>query len=256
MDTDFERHDLGLLSSNTFNKLKSRLIEVFGVFTCDEIVAVYGTADYLFNQLNNRFSIDDHRFVVEQWSDKVFDYFAKKVIPHKVEVYRAGEWLIMQRWVTGTGINLVKFNDLLYIHDLSKFSSAEAFGYAFFNFGGGSDEKEVEDFERAWHHHKMNNPHHPEYWLNPNRSGVIEPLEMPKIYVLEMIADWIGAGKTYGTSLKDWLPENIEKFFFHHKTVDFLLHVLVNLGFVCKKEGPNRLSAEKDRFLPEISLLP
>ena len=60
----------------------------------------------------------------------------------------------------------------------------------------------------------MNNPHHPEYWLNPNRSGELEPLPMPNIYTLEMIADWIGAGKTYGSTLEEWLPKNINKFKF------------------------------------------
>lgn len=228
--------------------MKKELRRLLGLFV-DGIE--YGDPENLFDLLATRFFIDDARFLVKGTNDKVVDYFEKKVIPHKIEVYKAGEWLIHQQW-TSSWIDPLALKDLLYIHDLSKFSSAEAFGYAFFNFTGGSDEKEVEDFERAWHHHKMNNPHHPEYWLNPNRSGVLEPLEMPKVYVLEMIADWIGAGKTYGNELIDWLPKNIEKFYFHHKTVDFLLHVLGNLGFICKKEGPNRLSVLTDHFLPTI----
>ena len=92
-------------------------------------------------------------------------------------------------------------------------------------------------FEKAWHHHKQNNPHHPEYWLNPNRSGILDVLPMPKIYVLEMIADWIGAGKTYGSTLEEWLPSNLHKFVWHRETANNVFSILLHLGIKTEFNG-------------------
>lgn len=161
-------------------------------------------------EFQNKFGIVDAMF-----TEKIIDYFKKVVIPHKIEVYKAGMQLLSDH-TDKTELLLTKdgqtdFVNNLIVHDLSKFSVHEAFGYSGYNRSTGEGK---EAFERAWHHHKMYNKHHPEYWLNPNRGGVMEPLAMPNIYALEMIADWIGAGKTYGSTLQEWLPGNIGKFLF------------------------------------------
>ena len=54
---------------------------------------------------------------------------------------------------------------------------------------------------------------------------------MPKIYVAEMVADWTGAGRTYGSTLEEWLPKNIDSFLFHPSTAICLHGILFNLGF-------------------------
>jgi hypothetical protein len=160
--------------------------------------------------------------------DRVIKYFKEKVIPHKIEVLKAGEELLKNEGLCKSLlIEENDFHDNLLIHDLSKFSDYESFGYTQHNF---KDPQPDQAFEYAWHHHKMNNPHHPEHWLNPNRSGELEVLPMPNIYILEMIADWIGAGRTYGSTLEQWLPGNFKKFKFHpltHETVVRILHIIL-----------------------------
>lgn len=144
-----------------------------------------------------------------------------RVVRHKIEVYKAG----MSLWCPEELKSEFKYN--LIVHDLSKFSKSEAFAYANHDFKSKALDPE---FEAAWHHHKMVNPHHPEYWLNPGRDGVCEPIPMPAIFILEMLADWIGAGKTYGSELRDWLPLNLHKFRFHAQTLADLGQALSNFG--------------------------
>ena len=42
------------------------------------------------------------------------------------------------------------------------------------------------------------NPHHWEYWIDYGENGEIIAQKTPWKYVIEMICDWIGAGKVYG----------------------------------------------------------
>lgn len=143
----------------------------------------------------------------------ILEYLYNVVKPYKKEVYNAGMEILNSSKIDGLLSEQEKLNFRynLVFHDFSKISVNEVFGYANYDRKAGTGKAE---FELAWHHHKMNNPHHPEYWLNPNCRGELEPLPMPKIYILEMIADWIGAGKTYGSTLVEWLPSNIGKFQF------------------------------------------
>lgn len=178
--------------------------------------------------LHGRYTVNDFAYHDDMYHFGIMDYFKKTVIPHKIAVFEAGMELFKKEWFK----NYMKAPDEelylenLWLHDLSKFSANEAFGYALYNRHTGEGK---EAFERAWHHHKMNNPHHPEHWFNPNRSGGLEPIPMPELYAMEMIADWIGAGKTYGSSLKEWLPDNLVKFRFGAATV-VVKNILEELG--------------------------
>ena len=81
------------------------------------------------------------------------------------------------------------------IHDLSKFSKDEFVAYS--KYFMEDKEKNKEAFIKAWMHHKGNNPHHWEYWIDYDENGNIVANKMPYNYVVEMVCDWIGAGKTY-----------------------------------------------------------
>jgi len=53
--------------------------------------------------------------------------------------------------------------------------------------------------------------------------------DMPYKYVLEMVADWIGAGEIYGSSLDEWLPKNRGTFNFSLETsvrLDIILNAI------------------------------
>ncbi len=184
---------------------------VFSKFT-----ALCGGNEYEMSiKLHERFTVDDFAFHDDMYYHGIYKYFTDVVIPHKIQVYKAGMELLSARKMS-TILNPSEqevFVRNLWLHDLSKFSANESFGYAMHNFKEPNP-KTQPGFEMAWHHHKMNNPHHPEYWMNPNRSGKMEHILMPELYIVEMIADWIGAGRTYGSTLLQWLPANLPKFNF------------------------------------------
>ncbi len=188
---------------------------VFKKFT--DAVSTSGDPIELSQMLHNRFTVDDFAYHDDMYYFGIMKYFNEVVIPHKIAVYEAGmdidEKLLSSNLLSQS--ERQEFHTNLWIHDLSKFSAKEAFGYAMYNRKTGHGK---EEFELAWHHHKMNNPHHPEYWLNPNRSGELEALPMPQIYICEMVADWMGASKVYGGTMEKWLPENLPKFKFANPT--------------------------------------
>lgn len=171
----------------------------------------------MFDILQGKYTVDDFAYHDDWYYFGIVDYMNKVIIPHKIAVYEAG-MKILNNPLIDRDLSTQEKEDFrynLWIHDLSKFSANEVFGYAMYNRGTGHGK---DQFEKAWHHHKMHNPHHPEYWLNPNRSGELDPLPIPNIYALEMIADWIGAGKTYGTPIEEWAKTNLPKFKFAHRS--------------------------------------
>ncbi len=89
-------------------------------------------ADILFS----RYVIDDFAYHDDWYHHGVIEYFRKTVIPHKIEVYMAGVELSRKDWFTVylSNDDQELFMDNLWLHDLSKFSANEAFGYAMHDF--------------------------------------------------------------------------------------------------------------------------
>lgn len=86
------------------------------------------------------------------------------------------------------------------VHDLSKYSPIEFSPSAKYFQGNRSPieaEKESIGYSLAWQHHMGHNPHHWEYWIDYGSNGEIIANRIPKKYVVEMLCDWIGAGKVY-----------------------------------------------------------
>lgn len=87
------------------------------------------------------------------------------------------------------------------LHDLSKYTPSEFIEYAKYYNGKRSpvdQAKEEKGYCNAWLHHKGHNPHHYEYWIDYLDDGG-KPLIMPYKYAVEMVCDYIGAGKVYGS---------------------------------------------------------
>lgn len=128
--------------------------------------------------------------------------------------------------------------DLL-THDLSKFGLKEYRHYQRQFFGNGDQPL---NFSYAWLHHQKYNKHHWEYWVpvtGHNRGGYkdLQSLPMPKKYVAEMVADWMGAGWAYNKRRVEvnywpWLDENLPKIAdrIHPDTLERINSVLVGLG--------------------------
>ena len=212
--------------------------KIFSLFCQDK-----HDAQKLVRLLYERFDVESHDYEDDVVWNLAENYFINKVIPHKIEVRKAGMDFLKEKWFiellslsdnphTNDPVEQFKYN--LWIHDLSKFSIQEAYGYAVHDFKNPKPTQLL--FLRAWHHHKMQNAHHPEYWLSVERNGTTTPLPMPSIYVGEMIADWIGASKSYGTDFKEWLPKNLPQFLWHPYTANLTADYLSKMGFKVRKE--------------------
>lgn len=85
-------------------------------------------------------------------------------------------------------------------HDLSKFSPVEFIEGCKFYQGGKSSPipaaKREQGYSLAWQHHKGRNPHHYEYWTDNYDTGVTT-IKIPYKDTLELICDYLAAGRTY-----------------------------------------------------------
>lgn len=85
------------------------------------------------------------------------------------------------------------------VHDLSKFSPIEFWAGVKYYRAGISPikvEKTETGYSKAWLHHKGRNKHHWEYWTDFHDGSQIS-VKIPWKYLLEMIADFLAAGRTY-----------------------------------------------------------
>ena len=156
--------------------------------------------------------------------------------------------LIHKYWVFRYAKQLgIPYQGLL--HDLSKFSWIEFSESAKFYQGGKSSPinaaKEAQGYSLAWQHHKGRNPHHYEYWTDKYDVGTIA-LKMPFKYVVEMIVDYLGAGKVYqgkAFTLKgeyDWWKTKLKECppKMHIETQNFVSYILNRFS----KEGIFRVN--------------
>ena len=122
------------------------------------------------------------------------------------------------------------------VHDLSKFTLAELPHYDRQFFG---DKGDPAGFAQAWLHHQNKNPHHWEYWITRSDhshggSGAVDGcLPMPRVFVTEMIADWMGASKAYTGEwdMTDWLGKSLIKIKVHPDTEADVDASLLTLGY-------------------------
>ena len=84
-------------------------------------------------------------------------------------------------------------------HDMSKFNPVEFIESVKYYQGTSSPINACKadiGYSNAWFHHKGKNKHHWEYWVDDFEKGFI-PKKMPFKYALEMVCDYIGAGRAY-----------------------------------------------------------
>ena len=127
------------------------------------------------------------------------------------------------------------------LHDMSKFSPTEFIESAKYWQGTRSPIdacKEDKGVSLAWLHHKGRNRHHWEYWMDDFEKGT-HPKKMPYKYMLEMICDYLGAGRAYmGKNFtmegeyKWWLNkrEVVQMHPDTYKAVDFLMEEMNKRG--------------------------
>lgn len=116
-------------------------------------------------------------------------------------------------------------------HDMSKFSPTEFFESVKYFDGSRSPIdvcKEANGYSKAWMHHKGRNTHHYEYWQDNFDNGG-QSLEMPYEDALELICDYLGAGKaymkdnfTYDSEYDWWLNKASKPLAMHPHTKNFI----------------------------------
>ena len=109
------------------------------------------------------------------------------------------------------------------VHDLSKLLPSEFYAYAMYFYGPvpdpGSDTKIA--FDKAWLLHQHRNPHHWQFWVLREDDGGTKLIEMPDVFVAEMVCDWIGAGMAItGKSgeTRSWYEKNKHRITLHPNT--------------------------------------
>lgn len=76
-------------------------------------------------------------------------------------------------------------------HDASKTEPDEYDAYDKYFYGGNRSYAVVNDFNKAWLNHIHRNPHHWQHWiLIGDDDGADRILDMPYLYIIEMICDW------------------------------------------------------------------
>lgn len=112
-------------------------------------------------------------------------------------------------------------------HDDSKWYEEEYQAYDDYFYGTKTQEVK-EAFDLAWLHHQHTNPHHWQHWLLQEDDGAKRALEMPKEYVIEMVADWWAfswkAEKL--TEIFEWYSKNKGKMILHNNTQKFVEEIL------------------------------
>ena len=157
------------------------------------------------------------KVILKMYNSSIYVLYLKQILKHKKYVFEECKacGIIWQ------GI----------VHDLSKFSKQEFTRSARRYFGENTQEVRDEYIE-AWMHHKGCNPHHWEYWTDYDIRGDITTYKIPYNYVIEMVCDWIGAGKAY--EKEEWNQAEPLEYYnkvragrhFHKDTEELILKLL------------------------------
>lgn len=100
-------------------------------------------------------------------------------------------WVVF-KWCCKLGI---PFRGL--VHDLSKYSPKELSICTFYigNKSPHDEARKILGYSPSWLYHRNRNKHHWEYWIDSFEK--MNPVKIPYKYVLEMVADFVGAGQAY-----------------------------------------------------------
>lgn len=144
---------------------------------------------------------------------------------HKAGVQKAFEWLETNLpEIFGSndeGILASCRHQCTYEHDDSKTNPDEYEAYDAYFYGGNKSYEVVNQFNRAWLRHIHRNPHHWQYWIlindNPDEGEIV--LDMPDVYIIEMICDWWSFSWKSGNleEIFDWYDKHKE----HMKLSDY-----------------------------------
>jgi len=101
------------------------------------------------------------------------------------------------------GMIVYRIDELIQKHDQSKYSQEEFDAYRQYFFTADKEIKNEELFNKAWEHHKQNNPHHWQIWTVGNFSDYDK-----YAYFIENMCDWIAMGFKFNDTAKVYYERN------------------------------------------------
>ena len=112
-------------------------------------------------------------------------------------------------------------------HDDSKYTKCEYDAYDDYFYGTKTEEVKMA-FNFAWLKHIHENPHHWQHWVLIHDDEPMEALEMPEVYVIEMIADWWSFSWKKGKLFEifDWYDKHKDGMILHEKTRELVEKIL------------------------------
>jgi adenosyl cobinamide kinase/adenosyl cobinamide phosphate guanylyltransferase len=122
---------------------------------------------------------------------------------------------IDNKWIKN---NIDKLDENIKNHDLSKYEPEEFNAYRKKYYPINEDEKANSDaeFEAAWNHHYINNPHHWQYWTCSDGDLDADKMSGERIdnnvmmAYIEMLCDWIAMSMKFGDKPDEWYKSNKE----------------------------------------------
>lgn len=158
-------------------------------------------------------------------------------------------------------IKIDGLNDIAKEHDLDKFSYENIIPYIWmteyyrcknnninFKYPDGIEEL----CDNASYRHCNNNKHHPEFWNK--HSNNVDFCNMSYSSIVEMCADWAAMSQEKGTSLKDWVDNNVNvKWKFSPERTGFI-YKLINIFEPGEKEMNNKIASKLISIAKELML--
>ena len=139
-----------------------------------------------------------------------YDLYLKE---HRGNVEKAYRWLQENLPDLIPTSNLCDIeHQMCFDHDASKNKPDEYRAYDAYFYGNNRSYQVVQDFNYAWLLHIHRNPHHWQYWVlicdDPDKGESI--LDMPYVYILEMICDWLSFSLSKGdlTEIFKWYDDH------------------------------------------------
>lgn len=123
---------------------------------------------------------------------KQYDLYLEE---HKNGVREAFKWIKsnLPELLANDGNENVDYEyQICFAHDVSKTDDEEYSAYDAYFYGGNRSFEVMENFRYAWLRHIHMNKHHWQHWVLINDDPVegTIALDMPHVYIVEMICDW------------------------------------------------------------------
>lgn len=134
-----------------------------------------------------------------------------------------------------------ELDEIIANHDKSKYTKlpdaneyydlkCEYYQYADYFYGEKTPEVK-EAFNKAWLAHIHANPHHWQHWMLQNDEDGLRLLDMPYVFIIEMIADWWSFSWKTGNlnEIFNWYDKNKKGILLSDKTRETVEHILDEL---------------------------